>query len=123
MIQVDRLELELKSRDEHIEKLRNHLNLARTNKEYSALLTELNTAKADDSKLETQVLELMRNVETDTAECAEIKTTNRSEQKTKLEESGEPKSRTAKASILKRKSPKCRPNGMLAAKGIPARMH
>ena len=42
-IQADRLELELKSRDEHIEKLRGHLNLARTNKEYSALLTELNT--------------------------------------------------------------------------------
>jgi hypothetical protein len=72
-IQVNRLELELKSRDEHIEKLRGHLNLARTNKEYSALLTELNTAKADDSKLETQVLELMKNIEVDEAACEEIK--------------------------------------------------
>jgi hypothetical protein len=83
-IQVDRLELELKSRDEHIEKLRNHLNLARTNKEYSALLTELNTAKADDSKLETQVLELMRNMETDEAACGEL-TKQIEEQKSKLE--------------------------------------
>ena len=83
-IQVDRLELELKSRDEHIEKLRGHLNLARTNKEYSALLTELNTAKADDSKLETQVLELMKNVETDEAACGELKK-QIEEQKDKLD--------------------------------------
>jgi len=71
-IQMDRLELELKERDAHISKLRSHLNLARTNKEYSSLLTELNTAKADDSKLEGQVLELMKNMEVDQAECAEI---------------------------------------------------
>ena len=84
-IQVDRLELELKSRDEHIEKLRGHLNLARTNKEYSALLTELNTAKADDSKLETQVLELMKNIETDEAACGEL-INQIEEQKAKLDE-------------------------------------
>ncbi len=84
-VQVDRLELELKSRDEHIEKLRGQLNLARTNKEYSALLTELNTAKADDSKLETQVLELMKNVETDQAACEEIKK-QIEEQKSRLED-------------------------------------
>lgn len=84
-VQVDRLELELKSRDEHLEKLRNYLNLARTNKEYSALLTELNTAKADDSKLETQVLELMKNIEVDQADCEEIKK-QIEEQKSKLEE-------------------------------------
>ena len=72
-LQVSRLELDLKERDEQISKLRNHLNLARTNKEYSALLTELNTAKADDSKIEAQVLELMKNIETDEGACNEIK--------------------------------------------------
>lgn len=72
-LQVSRLELELRERDEQISKLRNQLNLARTNKEYSALLTELNTAKADDSKLETQVLEMMKNIEADEAACEEIK--------------------------------------------------
>ena len=71
-IQVDRLELELREHDERINKLRGQLNLARTNKEYSALLTELNTAKADDSKLEGQVLDLMKNVEVDQGECAQI---------------------------------------------------
>ncbi|MEN8126293.1 MAG: C4-type zinc ribbon domain-containing protein [Planctomycetota bacterium] len=72
-LQAGRLEMDLKERDEQIDKLRNHLNLARTNKEYSALLTELNTAKADDSKIESQVLELMKNVEVDEAACEEIK--------------------------------------------------
>ena len=83
-IQADRLELELKSRDEQITKLRNALNLARTNKEYSAILTELNTAKADDSKLENQVLELMKNIETDQAACGEIQQ-QIEEQKTNLD--------------------------------------
>lgn len=72
-LQVGRLEMDLKERDQQIDKYRSQLNLARTNKEYSALLTELNTAKADDSKIETQVLELMKNVETDEAACEEIK--------------------------------------------------
>jgi hypothetical protein len=71
-IQTDRLELELRSQDEHITKLRAALNTARTNKEYSAILTELNMSKADDSKVESQVLELMKNVETDQAQCQEI---------------------------------------------------
>lgn len=84
-LQISRLELDLKGRDEQIGKLRSQLNLARTNKEYSALLTELNTAKADDSKLETQVLELMKNLEADQAACEEIKK-QIEEQRAKVEE-------------------------------------
>ena len=84
-VQIDRLELELKERDQQIGKLRNQLNLARTNKEYSVILTELNTAKADDSKLENQVLELMKNIETDNAECAGIQE-RIDEQKARVEE-------------------------------------
>ncbi|MBM4104035.1 MAG: hypothetical protein FJ263_08285 [Planctomycetes bacterium] len=84
-LQVDRLELELKSRDENITKLRAALNLARTNKEYSAILTELNTSKADDSKLESQVLELMKNVESDQAQCGEVQK-QIEEQKTRMEQ-------------------------------------
>lgn len=70
-IQADRLELELKGRDEHISKYRAALNVAKSNKEYSAILTELNTSKADNSKLEGQVLDLMKNIETDEAACVE----------------------------------------------------
>jgi len=71
-VQSDRLEVELKSRDDHIAKYRAALNLAKTNKEYSAILTELNTNKADNSKLEAEILELMKTTEADEAACAEL---------------------------------------------------
>lgn len=71
-IQVDRFELDLKQRDETISRLRAALNMAKTNKEYSAILTELNTTKADNSKIESQALDLMKNIETDQAASAEI---------------------------------------------------
>ena len=71
-IQVDRFELDLKHRDETISRLRAALNMAKTNKEYSAILTELNTTKADNSKIESQALDLMKNIETDQAASAEI---------------------------------------------------
>ncbi len=72
-VQSDRLELELKARDEEIAKLRASLNTAKTNKEYAALLTQLNTTKADNSKNETQILELLKDIEADEAECVKIR--------------------------------------------------
>jgi len=71
-IQSDRLELELKTRDEQIARYRASLNTAKTNKEYAALLTQLNTTKADNSKNETQILELLKDIEADEAECEKI---------------------------------------------------
>ncbi len=71
-VQFDRLELELKSRDATISKLRASLNTARTNKEYAAVLTQLNTTKADNSKIEAQSLDLLRDMEVDEAECKDI---------------------------------------------------
>jgi hypothetical protein len=84
-IQFDRLELELKSRDEQIARLRAALNTARTNKEYAALLTQLNTTKADNSKIESQSLELLKNIEADETECKEIQN-QINEQKQHLEQ-------------------------------------
>lgn len=84
-VQSDRLEVELKSRDEHIAKYRAALNMAKTNKEYSAILTELNTNKADNSKLEADILELMKNTEVDEAACTELQT-QIDEQKEKVDE-------------------------------------
>jgi len=72
-VQSDRLELELKSRDETIAKLRASLNTSKTNKEYAAVLTQLNTTKADTSKIETQVLDLMKDIEDDETEREKIK--------------------------------------------------
>ncbi len=84
-VQFDRLELELKSRDEQITRLRASLNTAKTNKEYSAVLTQLNTTKADNSKIESQSLELLKNIEADEAECEEIQS-QINEQKQHLEQ-------------------------------------
>jgi len=83
-VQVDRLELELKSADEEIAKLRASLNAAKTNKEYAVVLTQLNTTKADNSKIESQILDLMKDIEADEAECRQI-SEQIDEQKKKLE--------------------------------------
>lgn len=71
-LQSDRLELELKTREDEVAKLRTHLNTAKTNKEYAIILTQLNTTKADNSKIETQILELLKDIETDEVECQNI---------------------------------------------------
>ena len=84
-IQFDRLELELKTRDEQINRLRASLNTAKTNKEYAAVLTQLNTTKADNSKIENQSLELLKNIEDDEAECNQIQSQT-DEQKQQLEQ-------------------------------------
>src|SRR5205085_11906262 len=46
------LDLDLKSRDAHIEKLRTQQQSANTNKEYQAFLVEINTGKVDRNKIE-----------------------------------------------------------------------
>lgn len=71
-VQADRLELELKSRDDAVNHLRAALNTSKTNKEYAAVLTQLNTTRADNSKIEGQVLDLMKDIEVDEQECKKI---------------------------------------------------
>ncbi len=60
---ADRLELDLRKREEDVSKFRAALNTAKTNKEYAAILTQINTLKADNSKLEEQVLKIMQEVD------------------------------------------------------------
>lgn len=50
------MDLELKARDAHIEKLRTQQQAAKNNKEYQALLVEINTRKVDRAKIEEQAL-------------------------------------------------------------------
>jgi predicted nucleic acid-binding Zn-ribbon protein len=84
-VQSSRLELELKSRDEEVNKLRAALNNSKSNKEYAAVLTQLNTTRADNTKIENQILDLMKAVETDEAECENIRK-QIEEQKQQLEQ-------------------------------------
>ncbi|MDP6544411.1 MAG: C4-type zinc ribbon domain-containing protein [Phycisphaerae bacterium] len=61
---ADSLELDLKQRDEKVVSFRAGLNAARSNKEYAAILTEINTLKADSAKIEDRALSVIQEVET-----------------------------------------------------------
>jgi predicted nucleic acid-binding Zn-ribbon protein len=67
-------ELDLKSRDAHIEKLRTQQQNAKNNKEYQAFLIEINTAKVDKGKVEDETMKTMEIVERSTAELKELTT-------------------------------------------------
>ena len=62
-VDVDRFDLDRQQHEDHISKLREALNQAKTNKEYAAILTELNTDKADAAKLEDTALAVMTRVD------------------------------------------------------------
>jgi predicted nucleic acid-binding Zn-ribbon protein len=64
-------ELDLKSREATLDKLRGQLNTAKTNKEYSALLREINTYKADSSRTEEEALKRMSAVDEAKKQSAE----------------------------------------------------
>ncbi|MCZ6836094.1 MAG: C4-type zinc ribbon domain-containing protein [Planctomycetota bacterium] len=66
-------ETEMAAIDERIEKLRNELNSAETNKQYTAVLTELNTVKVQRGEVEDQILKEMEMVDTLDTQLAERK--------------------------------------------------
>lgn len=66
------LEQQAREIDQRIESLRERMNSVRSNKEYSALLVEVNTLKQDKSKLEDQTLEQMSEVDTLKQRLAEV---------------------------------------------------
>ena len=61
-IKLDNLTLEVGSREQSINKHREALNKAKTNKEYGSILAAMNTEKADTAKLESSVLQLMDEI-------------------------------------------------------------
>ncbi|AQQ70823.1 Putative zinc ribbon domain protein [Limihaloglobus sulfuriphilus] len=69
---IDKIELEMQIRDEALKKRQEELNNAKNNKEYSALLTEINVNKADNSKKENELLELMAALENEQEESKQI---------------------------------------------------
>jgi uncharacterized protein len=70
---ADRFELDLKQKDAQVQKLRTALNAAKSNKEYAAILTEINTHKADNAKLEEEVLKIMAEVDVIKVDSEKIK--------------------------------------------------
>jgi uncharacterized protein len=73
------LELDLKTRDAHIEKLRSQQQNAKNNKEYQAFLIEINTEKVDKAKIEEQMLKIMEQVETLQAEVKNLSAAHEAE--------------------------------------------
>lgn len=69
---ADALDLQAKSGEEEINKYRSALNTSKTNKEYSAVLTQLNTLKADNSKVEERVLTLLSAIDEKKKKIQEI---------------------------------------------------
>jgi uncharacterized protein len=62
-VHFDELDVDIKGRSTNIERLREHLNAVRTNKDYAAFLSKMNTEKADVSKLEAKAMEAMQGLE------------------------------------------------------------
>jgi len=71
------LDLDLKTRDAKIERLRAQQQNAKTNREYQAFLVEINTEKVDKGKSEEELLKVMEGVEKlqkEVKELAEVST-------------------------------------------------
>jgi len=72
---ADGRELDLKEREAQAQKLRTSLNTTKTNKEYAAILTQINTLKADNAKIEEEVLKMMGEVDNVKAQAASMQET------------------------------------------------
>ena len=83
--EADSLAVDLKAKEEQVARLRVSLNTAKTNKEYSAILTQINTFKADNAKVEDLALKAMQEVEQVKAECDSLQEKVDAEDKHMLE--------------------------------------
>jgi len=72
-LEIDRIDLDVKSREEQLNKHREALNRAKSNKEYAAILTSINTEKADSAKLESRQLQLMTQLDERRTELDSLK--------------------------------------------------
>ncbi len=70
---VANLEMEGAGCDERMEKLREELNNASTNKQYTAILTELNTVKLSRSELDDRLLEELEQIDRITEQITQLK--------------------------------------------------
>src|SRR3954453_5779157 len=68
------MDLDLKTREAHIEKLRTQQQQAKTNKEYQVFLTEINTEKVDRNRSEDEQLKVMEEIEKTAAEVKSLQT-------------------------------------------------
>ncbi|MBT3278092.1 MAG: hypothetical protein HN909_02530 [Phycisphaerales bacterium] len=84
----DMLTLKMREVEERTTKLRDALNKARNNKEYASFLTEINTIKADNARVEDHGITLLTDIETLSQQIEAIDQTL-AEEKTRLDELNE----------------------------------
>lgn len=112
------LDLDLKSRDVHIEKLRTQQQQAKNNKEYQAFLVEINTGKVDRNKVEEEALKVLAEVEALQAELKEMQTQLEGENSKLGTMKGEI---TEKTATLQAEIEQIRPERDSAASVVPAK--
>ena len=71
-VRLDSLQLDVSAREDSIARHRQALNKAKTNKEYAAVLAAMNTEKADNTKVEAAMLELMKEIDASNAKRGQI---------------------------------------------------
>ena len=75
-----RLDVELRSKDQHIEKLRTQQQNARNDREYKAFIVEINTGKVDRSKIEEEAVKVLEATERQQAELKDAQAALEAEQ-------------------------------------------
>jgi predicted nucleic acid-binding Zn-ribbon protein len=77
---ADSAALALQEQEEEVAKLRRTLNTVRTNKEYAAILTQINTYRADNASVEERALQTMQEADEIKAQSEELKVEIETEQ-------------------------------------------
>jgi len=77
---ADSAALALQEQEDEVAKLRKTLNTVRTNKEYAAILTQINTFRADNASVEERALQTMQEADEIKAQSEELKVEIEAEQ-------------------------------------------
>src|SRR5690349_21370087 len=110
------LDVDLKSRDAHIEKLRTQQQQAKNNKEYQAFLVEISTSKVDRGKVEEEAIKVLEGVEKLQAEVKSFQAQLQAES----EKAGTMKSQiTGQTAALQAEIDAIKPERETAAKAVP----
>ncbi len=111
------LENEIREFDEHIERHRTQMGNAQTNKEYKALLVEVNTFKAERDKREEEAIGLLTKIDELTAQAGELSAAHAEREKMRKVAEGE---RTERQSEIKDRVDELHGNRELLLKEVPA---
>jgi uncharacterized protein len=95
--EVSSLEHQAGDAEQRVKKLREQMNSVRNNKEYSAMLVEVNTLKDEKSKLEDQALEKMGAADSLKERLAEVQT--QADNQAKLVESAKAEVKSAQEEV------------------------